>query len=808
MKRIIGAGSFLIILASLLTQYSLDLNTEGKLTSPFLRNHLIPLVEPLTGLATNFKFKLRGVTQPQSKTVIIAVDNASVDQLGRFPWHRDTFAAIIQAALQLGTKAVGLDITFSEPEDRIPKEVYEELKQDNKNSTLIEQLKKYEGDPILAEVIQTHANKIALGYATLSEYNTLYFSKDDLLHQLKYDVGDQFQQAYQQSLERTLPAIKPFAFQQLKGSGPDHFVRSPLPLFLDGVFNIPEFSNVALHAGFFTATLDQDGYVRRYKLAMQHQGYIVPSLALAMYQISLPADQKLGLKLDPQNNIQALMLNNEDLPLAINPDSSLHLNFRGPQALLQHGSDYARTSEENLSFPYVSAADVLTAFLSPHENPKLTEKIKQQLDQSYAFLGVTALGLHDMRSFPFGANTPGIEGHAAAFDNLLHQDSLKTFGTLGLNLLPLILMASLGVLFTFAFLNLGAVPSIIIFLFFTLIGGASDYYAFVHGYNFNTVFILIEILLIFLLNLSLKYIMEEQNKKFIRDAFSRYLAPQVVDYVLKNPEKLSVGGDRKELSIVFTDLRGFTTLSETLDPKTLSQFLNEYLTAMTNIIFEQGGTLDKYIGDAVMAFWGAPLDVPLHAYQACKSAVSMQKKIHELQPHFKNKYNLYATMGVGINSGLVSVGNMGSEKIFEYTVIGDHVNLASRLEGLTKYYGADILCSKFTLDAIPEQHKSEFHYRVLDSVKVKGKHQAIDLVELSIEPYQDQFLEYYYLAKEEYKKKNWDLSIQYFQKAQEHYQKQKNKDDEVCKLFILRAQDFKTNPPNEHWDGSHEMKEK
>lgn len=789
-------------------QVTLDLHTQGTLNSQFLRNHVLPFAEPIAGLLTNMKFKARGPTSPKSKTVIIAVDNASVDQLGRFPWHRDTFASVIHAAVSLGAKQVALDITFSEPEDRIPRDLYETLSQDPKNAQTIKLIQQFESDPILEETIKTHQDKIVLGYATLSEYNTHYYSKDQVLELLKLDAGDQFLEVYQQSLDRTLPQIEKFSFQKVEGVGPDQFFKSPVPMVLDGLFNIPAFNAAAKNAGFFTATLDQDGYIRRYKLAMIHQGRVVPSLALATYLASKKNSETISFEFNKDHKVTSIKENNQPLPIPLNSDGSIQINFRGPPTLATKGSNYNRTTEENLSFPFVSAIDVLTAYMSPEANPEITANVKATIQDSYAFFGVTALGLHDMRSFPFGSNTPGVEGHAAAFDNLMGADPLKGFYNLNLFWLPIALIWAMGAVFTVAFTQLGAIASILIFTTFATAGGLFDFYLFTKGYNLNTIFILIEVSVIFLMNLSIKYIMEEQNKKFIRDAFSRYLAPQVVDYVLKNPEKLSVGGDRKDLSIVFTDLRGFTTLSETMDPKTLSTFLNEYLTAMTNIIFEMGGTLDKYIGDAVMAFWGAPIDASDHAYKACSAAVMMQKRLNELQGHFKQKYNVDVAMGVGVNSGLVSVGNMGSEKIFEYTVIGDHVNLASRLEGLTKYYGAEILCSRFTIDAIPENFRKDFHYRLLDSVKVKGKNQAIDLIELSPLPYDPKAMEYLYLGKEAYKKREWDKAIEHFAASQKEYLRSRGKPDKICELLMERAEEFKINPPPPEWDGSHEMKEK
>jgi adenylate cyclase len=326
--------------------------------------------------------------------------------------------------------------------------------------------------------------------------------------------------------------------------------------------------------------------------------------------------------------------------------------------------------------------------------------------------------------------------------------------------------------------------------------------------NWNTSLFYLEFAFIFLSTFALKYILEERNKKFIRLAFSKYVAPAVVDSILKDHAKLSVGGTKKELTILFSDIRGFTTFSEKMDAVALAKFLNEYLGTMTDLVFKHQGTLDKYIGDAVMAFWGAPLDQPDHAANALKTAIEMQQALRQIGPVLKAKYDVDVAIGIGVNSGNVSVGNMGSDRIFEYTVIGDHVNLSSRLEGVTKTYGVEILTTRFTIASIEANQLKPPPHRVLDQLKVKGKSQAVELIEVfSIDP-NPEVLEAFARGRSLYRNRHWDDAIAEFKKADELAKKDQPRGDPPSLVFLERCQEFKNSPPAADWDGSWEMHSK
>ncbi|MEK7452091.1 MAG: adenylate/guanylate cyclase domain-containing protein, partial [Patescibacteria group bacterium] len=315
-----------------------------------------------------------------------------------------------------------------------------------------------------------------------------------------------------------------------------------------------------------------------------------------------------------------------------------------------------------------------------------------------------------------------------------------------------------------------------------------------------------------LASLLFEYISTAKEKAFIKNSFQYYLTPHVIEQILKDPEKLKLGGEKRNMTILFSDIRGFTTISEALTPEELTQLLNDYLTAMTDIIMDQNGVVDKYIGDAVMAFWGAPLDNPVHAEDACLSAIAMMKRLRVFNAQSKTPLHI----GIGLNTGDVVVGNMGSHKRFNYTVMGDVVNLASRLESLTKYYRVSILVTEETMMQATEgvvkgakgsegaEGVNELRFRELDLVIVKGKKEPKKIFELIVDdPSEvlDQALEAFQCGRDAYTKGNWDEATAAFQKAIDLH------DDGPSHLFIERCEKLKLHPP-ENWSGVYAFESK
>ncbi|MCB0394406.1 MAG: adenylate/guanylate cyclase domain-containing protein, partial [Bdellovibrionales bacterium] len=285
--------------------------------------------------------------------------------------------------------------------------------------------------------------------------------------------------------------------------------------------------------------------------------------------------------------------------------------------------------------------------------------------------------------------------------------------------------------------------------------------------------------------------------------FEKYVSPSVVNEILKDPENLQLGGKKERMSVLFSDIRSFTTISEKLDPKVLGDFLNEYLTPMTHLVFQNRGTLDKYMGDAVMAFFGAPINYPEHAKMACKTALAMIQKLDELNIEFEKKGYPKIAIGVGVNTGEMSVGNMGSDIVRSYTVMGDAVNLGSRLEGINKEYGTQIIISEFTFGDV----KNDFITREVDWVRVKGKLEPVRIFELIGEKVsssdQAQVIELFKDGFTRYHDRNFNEALNLFEKALSIDPK-----DAPSQLYLKRCSNYADTPPPTDWDGVFEMKTK
>lgn len=406
-------------------------------------------------------------------------------------------------------------------------------------------------------------------------------------------------------------------------------------------------------------------------------------------------------------------------------------------------------------------------------------------------IGATAPNLHDDVSTPFN-QMPGVVLNANEVQTLLDetffQESPRVIS------MTLIALLVLGVLMIVRKLKRLRTMSLALGGIFLLL---LVYTSIAFGRYIITPFFYEVLACVFAIIASLvfEYLATAKEKAFIKNSFQYYLTPHVIEQILKDPEKLKLGGEKRNMSILFSDIRGFTTISEALTPEELTHLLNEYLTAMTDIIMGQNGVVDKYIGDAVMAFWGAPLDNATHATDACQSAVAMMKRLAEFNTHSK----IPIQIGIGINSGDVVVGNMGSHKRFNYTVMGDEVNLASRLESLTKYYRVSILVTEATRASV-----SGLHFRELDLVVVKGKKEPKKIFELLVgEPseVQQQALEYFQSGREEYTRGNWDAAILEFKKAIALT------NDGPSHLFIERCEKLKLHPP-EGWNGVYSFESK
>lgn len=440
-------------------------------------------------------------------------------------------------------------------------------------------------------------------------------------------------------------------------------------------------------------------------------------------------------------------------------------------------------------YKYISFSDV-------YNNKTDSSYFKDKI----VLIGVTASDLHDDAIVPISNQAmPGVEINANLIQSILTKDFLYYQDDI----------SAIGLVFVFALL-----AGIVLFRFRIHIATAllvllSVVYIFYSIYSFDTgiimnlIYPLLSTTLVYIPLVVIYYLTEEKSRKWITSVFGKYVSPVVIDNLIKNPDKINLGGEKRNITIFFSDIRGFTPISEKLEPEDLVKLLNEYLTEMTSIITKDQGLVDKYMGDAIMAFWGAPLDQPNHAEMACSSSLEMVDKLKELQQKWKSQDIPSFDIGIGLNSGDAIVGNMGSSKRFDYTAIGDNVNLASRLEGLNKYYGTKILITENTNKTV----KDKFETRKLDVVKVKGKKKPILIFELlskkdGLSKKHLEFINLFEAGLDLYLKKKWKSAIATFQEGL------KLMDDNASHIFITRCKELIKNPPPNDWKGVWEMKTK
>ena len=727
------------------------------------------------------RFRLRGRVHPDSRIVIVDIDQRSQEALGQWPFPRIYFAQMLDALHDDGASVVAFDITFSKPDaTSLPlRTLLEGLSKGQTASADVQQKiakleKRYDYDQQLADAIKRFG-KVVLG-------NYFLYTSADL------------QGVSQESLDRYANLISFFPFPQVRAlpsaGGAAGYVRliqnfDDLNLLPRGAEANTETFTGALSGdkagcGFFNIVADPDGVVRRSLLALPYGRD--PNRANWDLYASLEV-QTLRLYLNLPNEKTVLNFGGAGIAsiefgpdLVVHPDDvgRMMINYQGPPR----------------TYPYVSFADVVQHRFSAGE---FRDKI--------VLVGASATGIGDLRATPFGGiDFPGIEIHANVIDDILNHHVLLRGPRQSLT----------DVLFIFLFgIPLGVWlalvrPRWLIFGFLLVIPFAWFVYsAFVHDQWLNFItpaaFTLAP-------NVSLvalyRVLVEEREKRQLRAEFQQYVSPEVIRRVILNPKM--VLPRKTEVSVLFSDIRGFTSISEQLDAQELALLLNPYFTEMTRVIFKNRGTLDKFIGDAVMAFWGAPFDEPRHAEKSCRGALDMMAKLRELQVVWKAEGRPVLEIGIGINSGVASVGNMGSKLRKGYTAMGDSVNLASRLEGLNKDFGTRILISEFTFGQAAD---AKFVVRELDLIRVKGKSQPVKIYELlgdeASAPEIVEMAEEFRKARVAYTDRNWREALHAFEKFLERWP-----DDAPAKVFLARSKEHLADEPPSDWDGVYEMKHK
>jgi adenylate cyclase len=540
---------------------------------------------------------------------------------------------------------------------------------------------------------------------------------------------------------------------------------SEVPLFAAGgvELNLPAIIDASAGGGYFNMRQDFDGTVRSFPMAILYgSDFFAPeSLVTLDHYLGRPP---LAITLS-RLGVEEIRVGRQSVP--VDRHGRLLINYLGPEGTI----------------PTYSAAALLEG--------RLPERV---LKDKVVMVGATAVGIYDLRVTPFSGNCPGVEIQATVIDNLLQGDFLRS-PRLGLPLMMALILALgafLGLLLTRLSAIWGFLVTLAVILGYTLI----DYLLFSRlNLYVELLHPLTTMVLIYVGVSTQRFLAEERERARIRKAFESYVAPTVVHEMLKHPDQLRLGGERREITILFSDIRGFTTMSENLDPERLVQLLHSFLNPMSSIIINHGGTIDKYMGDAIMALFGAPLVQPEHARLACRAALDMVLALKNLNHRWEAEGWPTLEIGVGVNSGPVAVGNMGSDRLFDYTAVGDNVNLASRLEGLNKYYATRILIS----DTTAEQLGDSFILREVDRVRVKGKARAAAIFEVLGEgeaaPKLYRFLETYHRGLALYRERGWKKSLTAFNEALEIYP-----DDKAAQRYLSLVQNFLKHPPPDDWE--------
>jgi len=521
----------------------------------------------------------------------------------------------------------------------------------------------------------------------------------------------------------------------------------------------------ALDHGYFSVMPEQDGIYRRVMMLALFNGDIFTSLPLKClsYYLGQPIDLRIT-----KRGVEEFKLGSALLPTDYT--GRLPINYYGGTG----------------SFKTVSAVDVIKKRLPA-----------DSLNDTLVFVGATETGILDLRPSPLDPYLPGVEIHATVASNALQNRFLKhNADTRSIEKFTIIIFpVLLGILLSFV---PGSLSGLLMFVASCGAFVAGNYVGFsTYLHDLTLVYPLLGISFSYLGGEAYRSLVVERKGRHLKKAFSSYVSPDLVKQIEKDPDKLVLGGEQRELSILFSDIRGFTTVSESLTPPELVKLLNEYLSPMTRIVLEERGTLDKFIGDAVMALFNAPLDVPEHATHACAAAVRMMEELKLLNAGFAGRGMNTLDIGVGINTGPAVVGNMGADIRFDYTAIGDSVNLASRLEGLNKYYGSHILVSEETRRQVND---SRFTFREVDRVRVKGKHLPIVMYELMISDLD--ILPHFEDALEKYRSQDFAGAKLIFDELV-----LSNKDG-PSHLYAGRCDEYLAAPPPADWDGVYVAKSK
>jgi len=679
--------------------------------------------------------------------IVVDLDEATQQREGRWPWNRAKVADLIHALQGYGVAIIGFDVVFSEPGSNPATEM---LSDTSLSPSVRQEITKrethFDGDAKLAQVL---TDNTVLGY---------------FLHA---DGGKSGQ--------------LPLPFLQLpEGSAP-----------IKGIFSMPDytaslaqFSDHALASGFVVAIPDADGIVRRMPLLMQYGDGIYSALSLEIARLALGAP---WIRLESEQHGDAQLLTGlrvgRSLRIPVDNSGGILIPYKGGAK----------------SYPTLSATGVLRGDAPSNQ--------LEQLQGAVVLVGTSALGLGDLRTTPLQTAYPGVEVHANVVDTLLYAAMVQADEAASQRQSPfyqqpdwvsganaLIVLLS-GLLLSF--LLPGRSPLVMLlasggwFLLALLVN-------IVAWYRWHFAFPIamqgVVVLVLGGLNIAAGYFITNRQKRTIQTLFGEYVPAAHVTAMLERPDRISLEGEQREMTVLFADVRNFTAMSEALSANALKEVLNRYLSAVTEVIFQHNGTIDKYVGDLVMAFWNAPLPDQQHASHAVAAALAMQQRMHHLRQAFAKEGLPQFHIGIGINTGLMNVGDMGSQYRRAYTVLGDAVNLASRLEGLTDFYQLPVLVSDTTMVAAPD-----FSYRTIDRVRVKGRHAPLNIYqplgELGHYNATKEGLTQHERAVVSYQQGKYDAALRQFHELSHRYP-----NDSLYQMYINRLSTYSASLGKEGWD--------
>ncbi len=726
-----------------LTRAFVALAFTGMLVADVLDYWTVPYLAQLENTLYDSRIRLTAPGGEDSRVVIVAIDEATLKGQGHWPFTRDKLARLVARTFDFGAATIGFDVYFGERDESADVSMLGLLANDEGDEQFRKRLA--ELAPLL-DRDRLFAEAIAEGPTVLGYYFDTNSATSFVSGALPIPAFE-FHKSMADSIY--LPAA--FGYQ------------APLAILMESAYG----------GGFINNPLiDADGVVRRAPLLHEYQLNVYESLSLAMGatyfdDITLPIFIDSSAIESGNPPLEGLELAGKQIP--IDSQGGVLVPYRGSAG----------------SFPYVSANDIMENTL---ENPEI-------LDGAIVLIGATAPGMGDLRSTPFGSIYPGVEVHANVIAGIL--DSSFRWQPAYTRAAELLVVGLFGLT---AALCLPLLPPIMATVsIFGLMGAALGFNFYLWEVQHHVLPLaatLVALFGIFLLNMVFGYVFESRTRSQMNSLFGQYVPPDLVREMAHDPQHYSLASEKREMSVLFSDIRGFTSLSERLEPVALSELMNQYLTPMTRVVHESRGTIDKYIGDAIMAFWGAPMADENHAPRAVAAGLKMLETLTEMNKSFKSEGFPEIHIGVGVNSGFMSVGNMGSEFRRAYTVLGDAVNLGSRLEGLTKVYGVGFIVSEQTSLGAPD-----FFYHELDKVRVKGKQKPVTIFEVvglhADLPQErlDRCMEFKAVV-ELYHKQQFGDAVAQFKKFGDL-----DEFSVLSKLYVERTRHFHENPPGDDWDG-------